>query len=149
MSRRTAALGLAAGLLAACGRAPEPPPASLPAAAVRLVAPRGRAQQTRVPAMIEPRQRATLSTRAPAQVKRVRVRAGDRVRAGEVLASLADGDLRAQLAGARIERSLSRALEQRLSRLLSEGAAARVELDAARARRAEADASVAAAARWR
>jgi biotin carboxyl carrier protein len=98
-----------------------------------------------VPATVEPKQRATLSTRVPARVKRVRVRAGDRVQAGEVLASLADDDLRAQLAGAQVVLSRARLLEQRLRRLAAEGAATRTELDAAQANRAEAEAAISAA----
>lgn len=146
MTRAAFALVPAAvALAAACHPAAEPPPASLPTAAVRLVAPRSHVQRTRVPATLEPKQRAAISTRAPARVKRVRVRAGDRVQAGEVLASLADGDLRAQLAGAEVVLSRARDLERRLLRLVSQNAATRSELDAAQAKRAEADAAVGAA----
>ncbi len=135
-----------AAMAAACQPAPlEPPVQALPTALVRLVAPRAQTQRARVPATVEPRQRATLSTRLPARVMRVRVRAGDQVQAGEVLADLADDDLRAQLAAARVVLSRARLLERRLSRLVSQGAATRGELDAAQAQRAEADAAVGAA----
>jgi membrane fusion protein (multidrug efflux system) len=146
MTRAALALStLLATLATACHRPPGPEAPGLPTASVRLVAPRRQVQRTRVPATVEAKQRATLSTRVPARVERVRVRAGDRVRAGEVLASLADDDLRAQLAGAQVVLSRARLLEQRLRRLAAEGAATRTELDAAQAKRAEAEAAVSAA----
>lgn len=98
-----------------------------------------------VPATVQAIRRATLSTRIAARVTRVHVAAGDSVQAGQVLVSLADDDVKAQVAGARATFETSQANERRMSFLTDQGAAPRSELEAAQAQRARAEAALRAA----
>ncbi len=76
---------------------------------------------------------------------RVHVAAGDAVQTGQVLVSLADDDLRAQVAGARATFSTAAAHEQRMVFLTNQGVSPRSELESAQARRAQAEAALRAA----
>ena len=93
-----------------------------------------------VPASIVARDNTTVSSRLVAQVNSITVRAGDRVRRGELLVSLDDQDLRAQNSQARAQASSLEALlkdsQQSLSRITElnkQGLASASELDRAKA----------------
>ncbi len=89
--------------------------------------------------------RARISTRVSATVSAVTVEEGARVREGQLLVSLADAEVRAQLAAARVALASAAAHERRIAGLVVEHAATRSELEAAQAQRAQAEAGVAAA----
>jgi RND family efflux transporter MFP subunit len=137
---------MALAAMASCGHGERPPsPASLPTATVSLVQAGRERRGARVPATLEPAQRATLSTRVPARVRTVHVREGDAVERDRVVVSLADDDLRAQLAAARAELRRASAHERRLATLAAEGAATASEHEGAQAEQARAAAAVGAA----
>ena len=94
-----------------------------------------------IPAALAAGQRATISTRLSAAVRAVAGDEGGHVRAGQLLVSLADADLRAQLRGAQAALAAADLQQTRLSALLAEDAATPWELDAARAERARAEAA--------
>jgi RND family efflux transporter MFP subunit len=94
-----------------------------------------------IPATLVADQRATISTRLSAAVRAVAVDEGGRVRAGQLLVSLADADLHAQLRGARAALAAADLQQARLTALLADRAATPSELDAARAQRAQAEAA--------
>jgi RND family efflux transporter MFP subunit len=142
MSARTAAVA-AALLLPAAALAAEP--AAPPAARVRLVRAGAPAGSTLVPATVAARQRATLSTRLAATVRAVAVQEGQRVAAGELLASLAAADVRGGLAAAESALGAASAHERRIRELSATRAATPAELEMAEAQRAQAEAAVAAA----
>jgi membrane fusion protein (multidrug efflux system) len=86
--------------------------------------------------------KATISTRVAASVRSVRVEEGDRVIAGQLLVTLADDDLQAQLHAARAGQASAAAQEKRIIALLAERAATTAELEQAQTQRAQADAAV-------
>jgi RND family efflux transporter MFP subunit len=98
-----------------------------------------------VPASVLAARRATVSTRIAAQVRAVHVREGTRVRAGELLVSLASEDVRGGLAAAEAALSAASANERRIRVLLAERAATAAELEQAVAQRAQAEGAVSAA----
>jgi membrane fusion protein, multidrug efflux system len=89
--------------------------------------------------------RATLSTRIAANVREVHVQEGRRVAAGEVLVTLASGDIAGALAAAETGLAAAAAHEQRIRRLAAERAATQSELELSSSQRAQAEAAVAAA----
>jgi RND family efflux transporter MFP subunit len=99
----------------------------------------------RVPATVQAVRRATVSTRIPARVSRVLVAAGDAIRAGQVLVSLADDDVQAQVNGARAAFATAEAHERRVTWLNAQGVTARSDLESAQAARAQAEAGLRAA----
>jgi RND family efflux transporter MFP subunit len=134
---------LLAGALAACGPAEKPARVeNLPRASVHVLKASAGTEGSRIPATVQPVQQATISTRQPARVQRVHVREGDAVKAGVVLVTLANDDLRAQLAAARATLATADAQLRRLQRLTQEGAATRGELEAAQTQHAQALAQV-------
>lgn len=89
--------------------------------------------------------RARIATRLSATVKAVHAQEGTRVRAGQVLVSLSDPDVRAALQAAEVALSSASAQERRITALARERAATPAELEGAQAQRAQAQAAVAAA----
>jgi membrane fusion protein, multidrug efflux system len=75
----------------------------------------------------------------------VHVAAGDAIQAGQLLVSLADDDIRAQVAGARAAFVTAEARERRVTFLTTQGATPRSELESAQAQRAQAEAALRAA----
>lgn len=132
--------------LAAC-REPQRPaePERLPRLTVHAVKARAEVQGLQAPATVAPVQRATVSSRVPARVKRLLVREGDVVKAGALVATLADDDLRAQLAAAKAALASATAHARRVTTLSAESAATKSELESAQAQRAQAQAAVGAA----
>ena len=95
-----------------------------------------------VPATLVAGQRATISTRLSASVRTVAVDEGARVKAGQILLSLSDSDLRAQLRAAEAGLTAAALQEKRIGALVAERAATPAELDGARLQRAQAEAAV-------
>jgi RND family efflux transporter MFP subunit len=116
-----------------------------PAVRVRLVRAGSTTDAAWAPASVAAIERATVSTRMAATVKAVPVREGERVARGQAVVSLADADLRGAAAAAETMLAAAAAQEKRVRSLLAEGAAAQADLDMAAARRAQAEAAVAAA----
>jgi RND family efflux transporter MFP subunit len=124
----------------------EPAPAAPTAPARVRVVTSAPAQGTRwVAGSLAAVRRAVVSTRTAASVRSVEVDEGARVRQGAVLVRLSDDDVRAQLAAAETALSTTAAHERRMEVLAPQGAATVVELDQARALRAQAEAAVSAA----
>jgi RND family efflux transporter MFP subunit len=132
---------LAACILAAAAARGEPAPAQ-PAAKVRLSAPGAEAPSRAVAATIVAARRATVSTRVAAAVRAVHAEEGDRVGQGQLLVTLADDDLRAQLQAARSALSTALSQERRITALLAERAATTAELEQAQTQRAQAQSAV-------
>lgn len=139
--RRTLAAALLALPLAAAAAAPAE---ATPPARVRLAATVGAAGAAAAPATVNAARRATLSTRLAAQVRAVHVELGQQVQAGQLLVSLADGDVRGGLAAAEAGLAAATAHERRIQSLLATRAATPSELEQATAQRAAAEAAVAA-----
>lgn len=135
------AAALAAGALA--GRAAAAP-ADAPARVRAVKAGAGEAGAL-VPASVVSARRATVATRVGASVREVHVLEGQRVAAGEVLVSLADGDVRGGLAAAEAQLTAAAAHERRIRALVDARAATPAELEQATAQRAQAEGAVAAA----
>lgn len=141
MIRRTTLLALALALAASPSyRAHAAPAEPTRVRAVRPGAPSGVAL---VPASVAAARRATLATRVAATVFDVRVREGQRVRAGELLVSLSDSDVRGALSAAETGLSAAAAHERRIRELAAARAATPSELEMAGAQRAQAEAAVA------
>jgi RND family efflux transporter MFP subunit len=132
----TALLLSALAMPAAAATAPSGP------ARVKLVAGAPTSSGRWVAASVVAARRTTLATRMAASVRAVEVREGQAVKAGQVLVSLADGDLRGQLAAAQAGLAATASHERRIEALLKERAATPAELEAARAQRAQAEAAV-------
>jgi RND family efflux transporter MFP subunit len=118
-------------------------PGPSPAPRVRLVEASPATGALRVAGTVVAAERATISTRLAAQVARIHVREGDRVRRGAPLVSLAAAELRGQLAAARAAREAAASHERRVRSLLAQRAATPAELEQAEAQRAQADAALA------
>jgi membrane fusion protein, multidrug efflux system len=135
-------------LLAGCGRRPEtkigsshpPSPARSvsTAAAVRA----GDGGEITLPAVVQARQRATLSARIPASVVELPFREGEAVKEGAVVARLDDGALRAAVSAAEAALRSAEADLARAQGLLEKGAATPRELEEATARAAGARAQL-------
>jgi membrane fusion protein (multidrug efflux system) len=132
------ALTTALPFAAAAPGAPEPVP-------VRPVATASASGGALVPASVVAVRRATLSTRVAASVTAIAVREGDRVREGDLLVSLSDGDVRGALAAAEAALAAAASHERRIRELAAQRAATASELELATAQRAQAEAAVAGA----
>jgi RND family efflux transporter MFP subunit len=109
---------------------------------VRLAASAMRDTQPLYAASLAPVRHATVSTRMAATVQKVLVAEGTRVKRGQLLLTLSDDDVRAQLASANTALANATAYERRISELVSKRAATPVELESAQAQRAQASAAV-------
>ena len=96
-------------------------------------------------ATIAAERHATISTRLSAQVRTVLVEEGTQVKRGQMLLTLSDDDVRAQLAAAETGLATAAAYERRILDLAKDRAATPVEVEAAQAQRAQAAAAVAGA----
>ncbi len=112
--------------------------------AVRLVKTHSAESVPLYAASLAPVRRATVSTRLAAAVQKVLVSEGAHVRRGQLLLTLSDDDVRAQLAAATTALKNATAYERRIAQLAGQRAATPVELEAAQAQRAQASAAVAA-----
>jgi membrane fusion protein (multidrug efflux system) len=93
-------------------------------------------------ASLAPVRHATVSTRLGATVQRVLVAEGTHVKRGQLLLTLSDEDVRAQLTSANTALANASAYERRIGELVGKRAATPVELEAAQAQRAQANAAV-------
>ncbi len=121
----------------------EPPPAS--PVRVRLVKTDAASTAHWAAANLAAVHAARLSTRLAASVRTVHVDEGMHVKSGQLLVSLADDDVRAQLRAAETALESASAHERRIVQLLAQRAATQSELEMAQAQRAQAAAAVAAA----
>ncbi len=147
MMRVAAALLSLAALAAAPARAAEGPPAPLSAPVKVHLArpvPPGTAGAW-LAASVAAEHHATISTRLSAQIRSVEVEEGMRVKQGQLLVTLRDEDVRAQLAAAETALANARVNERRMIDLVAQRAATPFELESAQAQRAQAAAAVAAA----
>ncbi len=94
-------------------------------------------------ATLAPVHRATVSTRLAATVERVLVTEGTRVKRGQLLVTLSNDDVQAQVAAATTALANATAYERRIAELTRQRAATPVELESAQAQRAQAAAAVA------
>jgi membrane fusion protein (multidrug efflux system) len=131
---------VAATLVAAAARGE--PAAAQPVVHVHLSAPDAEAPSREVAATIVAEKRATVSTRVAASVRAVHAEEGDRVAKGQLLVTLADDDLRAQLQAARAALASAASQEKRITLLLAERAATTAELEQAQTARAQAQSAV-------
>jgi len=135
----------AALLLLPLGAAAAPHAEPLPTAKVKVIAAAAPGGGALAPATVVAVRRATLATRLAAQVRAVHVEAGQRVEAGALLVSLADGDVRGGAAAAEAGLAAAAAHEKRIQALVATRAATPSELEQAGAQRAQAEAAVAGA----
>lgn len=141
--------GLSLLVLAACGREVPPRPglggpvAETPA--YRLAAGTAAFRYDAV-GSVRAARRAELATRLMGTVQTVRVRAGDRVAAGQTLLTIDAGSPDAGLAQARAGLDLATRTLRRMERLYADSAVPAAQLDAARAAHAQAEAQAGAAA---
>lgn len=137
---------LALALLAGAPLVTRPAPQQVASVArVRIVRASTASGGASVPANVVAVERATISTRVAATVQAVRVEEGQRVVRGQVLISLADGDLRGAAAAARTAFEAASANERRIRTLLAQRASTQAEMDMVTTQRAQAEAAVAAA----
>lgn len=85
-------------------------------------------------ARVESATQAGVATRASGTLTRVAVDVGDRVRRGQVVATLDDADVRARIGAAEAATALAERTHGRVERLQADGAASQQELDEALAR---------------
>jgi RND family efflux transporter MFP subunit len=143
---KTAALAFALALLTpALAIGSTPPAAPLAPGRVRPVRTGMPAGGHLVPASVVAAHRATISTRIAAHVAALHVEEGQRVKAGALLVSLHDPELRSALAAAESAQAAAMAHERRIRALAAERAATQSELELAVSQRAQAGAAVAAA----
>ncbi|MBP1626516.1 MAG: secretion protein HlyD [Holophagaceae bacterium] len=133
---------LASGLACQRREQSEPDTSGLPTARVQLVQSGPTEQQGWVAGTLTSTQRATLSTRMAASVRKVHVSEGAKVTAGTLLVSLADDDLQGGLKAAEAGLAAAKAHHQRISNLAQQGAATPSELEMAQSQLAQAQAGV-------
>jgi len=141
----TAWLSLA---LAACGhQKPKATPAAQgPARSVTTAEVRRSAEgEATVPAIVQARQRATLSARIPASVVELPFREGERVELGAVVVRLDDAALRSAVSAAEAGVKAAETDQARIDALFQQGAATAREADEATARAASSRAALQAA----
>ena len=126
----------------ACGGAPAEPPApsgpAVDAAAYRVASGAGSVRYEAA-GTVRAARRVELATRLMGTIASVRVRAGDRVRSGQLVLTLAAGSPEAGLAQARAGLELASRTLRRMERLYADSAVPEAQLDAARAAHAQAE----------
>jgi len=141
-------------LTGGCGDGPREEPAAAETVSVPLYTVKLRELPTFTTAIgnFEPVSKVQLATRIMVHVKQVRVEAGDRVKAGQVLVELDQKDIlsrqkqsQAMLASAKSQLANARSYYNRIKKLHDERSATDQDLDNARARLESAEAAVSAA----
>lgn len=94
-------------------------------------------------ATLAPVHRATVSTRLAATVEKVLVTEGTRVKRGQLLVTLSNDEVQAQVAASSTALANATVYERRIAELTSQRAATSVELESAQAQRAQAAAALA------
>ena len=144
--RSSLLLPVAAAL--ACGPAPGGTPVTagpVVEAAAHLVASSAGSVRYEAAGTVRAVRRVELATRLMGTIETVRVRAGDRVRAGQLLLTLEAGSPEAGLAQARAGLDLATRTLRRMERLYADSAVPEAQLDAARSAHAQAEGQVRAA----
>jgi RND family efflux transporter MFP subunit len=122
-------LAVLAGLaFVACSAHDEPEPKPLVAVRVAKAERADLSLAVKAPALVHPRQQATIAPRITAAVRELLVRKGDRVAAGALLARLEKHDLLAQRQEAEAALHQAQVLAERRQRLFDEGAIPQREL---------------------
>jgi len=132
-------------LILACGKHETAQSPVLPALPVQLIAEQPGTGEGWVAATLSSTQRAVLSTRMAASVRRIHVTEGQHVAAGALLVSLADDDLQGGLKAAEAGLAAASAHSRRIQALFTQNAATSSELEMAQTQKAQADAGVSAA----
>ena len=132
-------------LILACGKHETAPAPVLPTLPVRLTAGQSGTGAGWVAATLTATQRAVLSTRMAASVRRIHVTEGQRVPAGALLVSLADDDLQGGLKAAEAGLASAGAHHRRIQTLFAQNASTPSELELAQTQKAQAEAAVSAA----
>ena len=132
-------------LILACGHETAGPAQPLPAKAVTLVPAASAGGDGWVPATLNATERAVLSTRMAASVRKVHATEGQRVAAGTLLVSLADDDLQGGLKAAEAALASASANARRIQALFAQNASTSAELELAQTQKAQAEAAVSAA----
>lgn len=136
-------LPLLALFLVGCDKAEKPEGTTLPAAPVRLITLGDGASEGWIATTLSATQRATLSTRMAAAVKKVWVNEGQKVAEGTLLVSLGDEDLQGGLKAAEAGVAAAEAQNRRIQNLMKQGASMSAEEDLAKTQLAQAQAGLA------
>ncbi len=134
---RTAVWLVAAAILAACGSKAATPavvatPAPAPLVEVLSVASGDSASAIRASGLLAYKRETALSFGVPGEIETINADEGDRVNAGQVLATLRKTTGSADASEAALARQTAEQNFERISRLHAQGAAAQVDLDNAR-----------------
>jgi membrane fusion protein, multidrug efflux system len=129
----------------ACGRHEPAKVPVLPSRQVRLIADQGGIGEGWVAATLSATQRAVLSTRMAASVRKIHVTEGQHVAAGALLVSLSDDDLQGGFKAAEAALASASAHHRRIQALMAQNASTQSELELAQTQRAQAEAAVSAA----
>lgn len=136
-------LPLLALVLVGCDKAEKQEAATLPAVPVRLIVLGDGASDGWIATTLSATQRATLSTRMAAAVKKVWVNEGQKVAEGTLLVSLGDEDLQGGLKAAEAGVAAAEAQNRRIQNLMKQGASMSAEEDMAKTQLAQAQAGLA------
>lgn len=127
----------------ACGKHEASEQQPLPVAKVKTVNESAGVPSGWIAVTLGATQRATLSTRMAASVKKVHVNEGQRVGAGALLVSLSDEDLQGGLKAAEAAVAAAAVHHQRIENLMKQNAAIPAEMDQAKTQLAQAQAALA------
>lgn len=136
------ALLTAVALTLACGKKKDAPAPETPVQ-VHLVPDMSAQQPGWVAATLSAQQKANLSTRMAASVKKVHVTEGQKVAQGALLVSLSDADLQSGYKAAQTAVETARTQVKRMENLAAQKAAVPAELDMAKVQLAQAEAQLA------
>jgi RND family efflux transporter MFP subunit len=128
-----------------CGKQETTEVPKLPSRQVRLIPEQVGGGQGWVAATLNATQRAVLSTRMAASIRKVHVTEGQHVGAGTLLVSLSDEDLQGGLKAAEAGLASATAHHRRIQALLAQNASTASELEMAQTAKAQAEAAVSAA----
>lgn len=143
--KRTLILSTLALLLAstiACGKREAAEAPAPPSRQVRLISQQSGAGEGWVAATLTATQRAVLSTRMAASVRKIHVTEGQRVAAGALLVSLSDEDLQGGMKAAEAAVASASAHHRRIQSLFAQNAATQSELELAQTQKAQAEAAL-------
>jgi RND family efflux transporter MFP subunit len=135
----------ALSLILACGKQETTVVPVLPSASVQLITQQTGTGEGWVAATLTATQRAVLSTRMAASVRKIHVTEGQNVAAGALLVSLADDDLQSGLKAAQAGLAAASAHYHRIQALFAQNASTPSELEMAQTQKAQAEAAVSAA----
>jgi membrane fusion protein, multidrug efflux system len=135
----------ALSLILACGKQETTAAPVLPSVPVQLIAQQTGSGEGWVATTLTATQRAVLSTRMAASVRKIHVTEGQHVAAGALLVSLADDDLQGGLKAAEAGLAAASAHDRRIQALFAQNASTPSEMEMAQTQKAQAEAAVSAA----